>query len=108
MPPHMLLQSLPTVSNAEDSTRKTDGQTERQNQTLRQYPTCKLCGRRAVKLGSDAPCSRVCVSYNNSLNSTLGRTSFYELYRFNPEIHHDAGDFQAGSSNVQSERFMRG
>ena len=62
---------------------QTDGQTERQNQTLEHYLRC-YCNYR-----QDDWVSRLAMAeftYNNSIHSTIGTTPFRALYGFDPEM----------------------
>ena len=62
---------------------QSDGQTERQNQTIEHYLRC-YCNYR-----QDDWCSKLALAeftYNNSVHSTTQTTPFYALYGFHPEI----------------------
>ena len=62
---------------------QTDGQTERQNQTLEHYLRC-YCNYRQNNWVNQLALAEF--TYNNSQHSTIGATPFYALYGFNPEI----------------------
>ena len=62
---------------------QSDGQTERQNQTIEHYLRC-YCNYR-----QNDWCSKLALAeftYNNSLHSTTGTTPFRALYGYDPEI----------------------
>ena len=62
---------------------QTDGQTERQNQTVEHYLRC-YCNYR-----QDDWCSKLALAeftYNNSVHATTQVTPYYALYGFQPEI----------------------
>jgi len=62
---------------------QTDGQTERQNQTLEHYLRC-YCNYRQNDWVNQLALAEF--TYNNSQHSTIGTSPFYALYGFNPEI----------------------
>jgi hypothetical protein len=62
---------------------QTDGQTERQNQTIEQYLRC-YCNYRQDDWYSKLPLAEF--TYNNSVHSTTGLTPFYALYGYHPDI----------------------
>ena len=68
---------------------QTDGQTERQNQTLEHYLRC-YCNYRQTDWVDKLPLAEF--TYNNSIHSTTNRTPFYSLYGYNPtmRLHIDA------------------
>ena len=63
---------------------QTDGQTERQNQTLEHYLRC-YCNYRQNGWVDKIPLAEF--TYNNSNHSTLGCTPFCALYGYHPLIH---------------------
>ena len=62
---------------------QTDGQTERQNQTLEHYLRC-YCNYRQNDWVSKLALAEF--TYNNSVHSTIGTSPFYALYGFHAEI----------------------
>lgn len=62
---------------------QTDGQTERQNQTLEHYLRC-YCNYRQNDWVDKLPLAEF--TYNNSTHSTLKCSPFYALYGYNPSI----------------------
>jgi len=62
---------------------QTDGQTERQNQTLEHYLRC-YCNYRQNDWVDKLALAEF--TYNNSTHSTIGTTPFYALYGFHPQI----------------------
>ena len=85
---------------------QTDGQTERQNQTLEQYLRCYCDYAQGDWAGKLALAE---FSYNNSTHETTGHSPFYLLYGYQPTIDvslADAGQ-QDGSATSRVEILQR-
>ncbi|KIV98558.1 uncharacterized protein PV09_09478 [Verruconis gallopava] len=65
---------------------QTDGQTERQNQTIQEYLRA-YCGQYQKTWAKLLPIAEF--AYNNSVNASTGTTPFFALYGFHPEIYYD-------------------
>ena len=74
---------------------QTDGQTERQNQTLEHYLRVYCCDEQSnwVQL---LPLAQF--AYQNSTHSALGCSPFFAMYGYNPELRYNVGD------NIAQER----
>ena len=87
---------------------QTDGQTERQNQTLEHYLRC-YCNYRQDDWYSKLPLAEF--TYNNSVHSTIGITPFFALYGYNPEIRTnieaDAPGGEAPNARIRIEKLER-
>lgn len=68
---------------------QTDGQTERQNQTIQEYLRA-YCGSQQNSWTSMLALAEF--AYNNSKHSTTGISPFFALYGFHPEIYFDVED----------------
>ena len=80
---------------------QSDGQTERQNQTVEHYLRC-YCNYR-----QDDWCQRLALAeftYNNSVHSTTNATPFYALYGYSPEIRVNP---EAADSDLVPEASLR-
>ena len=68
---------------------QTDGQTERQNQTLEQYLR-SYCNYRQDNWTSKLPLAEF--SYNNSCHASIGMSPFHACYGYDPELGFNIGD----------------
>lgn len=68
---------------------QTDGQTERQNQTIQEYLRA-FCMENQLSWARMLPMAEF--AYNNSKHATTSITPFYAVYNFHPEIYFDIGD----------------
>jgi transposase InsO family protein len=65
---------------------QTDGQTERQNQTIQEYLRA-YCIEQPNSWAKMLPLAEF--AYNNSKHATTGISPFYAVYNFHPEIYYD-------------------
>lgn len=72
---------------------QTDGQTERQNQTLEQYLRCYCCDKQD-QWAAWLPLAEF--AYNNSVHPTLRMSPFFALYGYNPALVADGEDAAQG------------
>jgi transposase InsO family protein len=90
---------------------QTDGQTERQNQTLEQYLRC-YCTEEQDEWANLLPMAQF--ASNNSVSATLGVSPAYALMGYNPSLHADSarvepleGEVPAAEKRVQRLRDAR-
>jgi hypothetical protein len=83
---------------------QTDGQTERQNQTLEQYL------RAFVNYQQDDWASQLAIAefaYNNSKHSSTGMSPFYALYGYNPALPTDPTETEESMNVTVEERLQK-
>jgi len=82
---------------------QTDGQTERQNQTLEHYLRT-FCDERQSNWAKLLPLAEFV--YNNSDQASIRSSPFYVLYGYNPQIRYDTTDLQRAKVPVAKDRVL--
>lgn len=83
---------------------QTDGQTERQNQTIEHYLRC-YCNYRQDDWCAKLPLAEF--TYNNSAHSTIGCSPFYALYGYHPVIRANIGGDVPGGEAPNAQARIR-
>ena len=80
---------------------QTDGQTERQNQTLEHYLRT-FCNEEQGNWAELLPHAEF--AYNRSLNATIGVSPFFALMGYQPDVEYVQGDAPEGGVPIAAER----
>ena len=83
---------------------QTDGQTERQNQTLEHYIRC-YCSDEQDNWASLLPLAEF--AYQNGTQTSIGCSPFYAMYGYHPTIHYVEDDSRKGEVPAAKERVKR-